>query len=49
MWKILNEEVDLGERTSFLDHVYLDVLNDSVKSAKILFTITEPCLNPEFV
>ena len=23
MWKLLNKEVDLGERTSFLDHVYL--------------------------
>ena len=23
MWKLLNEEVDLGEPTSFLDHVYL--------------------------
>ena len=24
MWKLLNKEVDLGETTSFLDHVYLD-------------------------
>ena len=23
MWKVLNEEADLGEPTSFLDHVYL--------------------------
>ena len=23
MWKLLNQEVDLGEPTSFLDHVYL--------------------------
>ena len=23
MWKILNQEVDLGEPTPFLDHVYL--------------------------
>ena len=23
MWKVLNKEVDSGERTSFLDHVYL--------------------------
>ena len=23
MWKVLNEEVDLGEPTSFLDHVHL--------------------------
>ena len=24
MWKVLNTEVDLGEPTSFLDHVYLE-------------------------
>ena len=24
MWKVLNKEVDLGESTSFLDHVYLE-------------------------
>ena len=24
MWKVLNKEVDLGEPTSFFDHVYLD-------------------------
>ena len=24
MWKVLNREVDLGEPTSFLDHVYLE-------------------------
>ena len=23
MWKVLNKEVDLGETTSFFDHVYL--------------------------
>ena len=23
MWKVLNKEVDLGDPTSFLDHVYL--------------------------
>ena len=23
MWKLLNKEVDLGEPTSFLDHVFL--------------------------
>ena len=23
MWKVLNKEVDLGEPTSFLDHVYM--------------------------
>ena len=31
MWKGLNKEVDLGEPTSFLDHVYLGVLKDNVK------------------
>ena len=25
-----------------------DVLKDNVKQAKILWTITEPCLNPEY-
>ena len=30
MWKVLNKEVDLGEPTSFLDHVYWDVLKDNV-------------------
>ena len=24
MWKVLNKEVDLGEPTSFLDHVYME-------------------------
>ena len=27
MWKVLNKEVDLGEPTSFLDHVYLGMPN----------------------
>ena len=32
MWKVHNKEVDLGEPTSFLDHVYLwGVLKDNVK------------------
>ena len=32
MWKVLNKEVDLGEPTSFLDHVYLgDALKDNAK------------------
>ena len=45
MWKVLNKEVDLGEPTSFLDHVYLECTQ---RKSKILLTITEPCLNPEF-
>ena len=50
MWKILNKEVDLGEPTSFLDHVYLGCtqIKDNAIYAKILWTITEPCLNREF-
>ena len=42
MWKVLNKEVDLGEPTSFLDHVHLGC------TQKRWLTITEPCLNPEF-
>ena len=32
MWKVLNKEDDLGEPTSFLDHVYLGMYSkDNVK------------------
>ena len=31
MWKVLNKEVDLGEPTSFLDHVTWASLNDNAK------------------
>ena len=31
MRKVLNKEVDLGEPTSFLDHVYLAAFNDNAK------------------
>ena len=31
MWKLLNKEVDLGEPTFFLDHVYLAAVKDNVK------------------
>ena len=47
MWKLLNKEVDLGKPTSFLIVYTWDALKDNVKQAKILWTITEPCLNPE--
>ena len=46
MWKELLKEVDLGEPTSFLDHIGV-ALKENVRQAKILLTITEPCLNPE--
>ena len=48
MWKLLNKEVDLGEPTSFLDHVYLGCTQRQCEKAKILWTTTEPCLNREF-
>ena len=44
MWKLLNKEVDLGEPTSFLDHVYLgctqrqcDISKDIVYNYRTMF------------
>ena len=44
MWKVLNKEVDLGEPTSFLDHVYLgctqrqcEISKDIVDNYKSMF------------
>ena len=34
MWKVLNKEIDLGERTSFLDHVYLGCTQRQCKISK---------------
>ena len=34
MWKLLNKEVDLGEPTSFLDHVYLGCTQRHWKTSK---------------
>ena len=48
MWNVLNKEVDLGEPTFFLDHVYLGCTQRQCEISKILWTITEPCLNHEF-
>ena len=48
MWKVLNKELDLGEPTSFLDHVYLGCTQRQCE-IMILWTITEPCLNPDFL
>ena len=48
MWKALNKEVDVGEPTSFIDHVHLGCTQDNAKQAKKLLTITESCLNPDF-
>ena len=49
MWKVLNKEVDLGEPTSFLDHVYLGCTQRQCEISKFLWTITEPCSNREFL
>ena len=46
MWEELMKEVDLGEPTSFLDQSLWVAHNESAKRAKILWTITEMCLNP---
>ena len=44
MWKVLNKEVDLGEPTPFLDHVYLgctqrqcEISKDIVDNYKTMF------------
>ena len=44
MWKVLNKEVDLGEPTSFLDHVYLgctqrqcEICKDIVDNYRTMF------------
>ena len=34
MWKVLNQEVDLGEPTSFLDHVYLECTQGQCQVSK---------------
>ena len=34
MWKVLNKEVDLGEPTSFLDHVYLGCIHRQCEISK---------------
>ena len=34
MWKVLNKEVDLGEPTSFLDHVYLGCIQRKCQISK---------------
>ena len=37
MWKVLNKEVDLGEPTSFLDHVYLGFTQRQCKKKQKCF------------
>ena len=50
MWNVLNKEVDLGEATSFLDHVYLGCTQQQCQISKdIVDNYTEPCSNREFL
>ena len=48
MWKVLNKEVDLGEPTSFLDHVYLGCTRGQCEISKDIVDNYRTCLNPEF-
>ena len=45
-WRIPMNEIDFGEPTSFLDHVYLGCIEENATQAKTLWTIAEICLNP---
>ena len=45
MWKVLMKQVDLGEPTSFLDHVHLGCTQRECKTTK-KSTFTEICFNP---
>ena len=48
MWKARNKEFDLGEPTSFLDHVYLGCTQRQCEISKDIIDKSESCLNPEF-
>ena len=39
------KDVNLGEPTSLCDHVYWVALNENAKRVKILWTVTQTCLN----
>ena len=46
MWKLLNKEVDLGEPTSFLDHVYLGRTQRQCEiSTQQLYKVSTPCID----
>ena len=49
MWKELMKDVDLGEPTSSLDHVYLGCTQQECETRKDIVENTEICLNPEFL
>ena len=48
MWKLLNKEVDLGEPTSFLDHVDLGCTQRQCEMSKYIVDNYRTFLNPEF-
>ena len=47
MWNVLKKQVNFGEPTSFLDHVYLGCTQRQCETSK-LWTITQPYSNPVF-
>ena len=49
MWKVLIKEVDLGEPTSFFDHVFWVAFKESVRLVKIFWQATEIRSNPGFL
>ena len=50
MWKVLNKEVDLGEPTSFLDHVYLGCTQRKMRNKqRYCGQLQKPCSNREFL
>ena len=48
MWKVLDKEVDLGEPTSFLDHVYLGCIQRQCEISKDIVDNYRTCSNREF-
>ena len=43
LWKVLNKEVDLGEPTSFLDHVYLSCTRRNGICRRIVKSLLTDC------
>ena len=48
-WKILKKDVDLGEPTSFLDHVLFRLHSKNDRLARILWIITDVCSNQGYL
>ena len=47
MWKILMKDVDLGDPTSFLDHVYLGCTERECQTSKDIVDNYKRMLDPE--